>query len=56
MLRGKLVSVLRECFVPCRKEEEGPAPASGQNPTQKMWMLAYARICRHDMQKPKYET
>ena len=32
-----------------KEEEEGPAPASGYNPTQKMWMLAYARIFRNDM-------
>ena len=50
MLRGKLVSVLRECIVPGRKdEEEGPAPASGKNPTHKMRMLAYACVFRYDM-------
>ena len=49
MLRGKLVSVLRECFVPDRKKEEGLVPASGYNPTHKMRMLAYARVFRHDM-------
>ena len=32
MLRGKLVSVLRECFVPGRKEEEGPGAVSQNSP------------------------